>query len=326
MSAVANKSKMSSDLKRIVKSLVRANFAGTELLSYLTERFKYNKSGEWQAIIDDSRIKVNGVVAQSDLILQKDDSLEYHHLDHPEPEVDFSYEVVHSAADFQVLNKPGNLPVHPAGKFFHNTLWAALKKEGLEPHFINRIDRETSGLILVALNKPTASNLGKQIQSKSVYKEYMTIVEGEFPQKINAQGYLEKDPNSELDKKVVYKEAVDFEKHGKNGVDTTFELIEKYSGLSLVKCVIRTGKMHQIRATLNSLGFPMVGDKIYGVDETFYLKFIHKKLSDVDLKKMRMTRQALHAHVLKFKDPQSGKALEFTCALPADMKKVLKEQ
>lgn len=326
LNAVANKFKMSNDLKRIVKSQIQPQFGGCELLIYLSDKFRYNSPDEWQEIISDKRIYVNGLVAKAGVILQENDLLEYHHLDHPEPEVDFDYTIVAETDGYLVLDKPGNLPVHPAGKFFHNTLWAKLKKEGYEPHIVNRLDRETSGLMVVALNKRSASSLGKQIQSKSIYKEYMAIVEGEFPGSVIARGHLVKDIDSELDKKVLYCEDDNFEQYGKNGVHTSFELLEIYSGLSMVKCVIKTGKMHQIRATLSSLKYPLVGDKIYGVDERVYLKFIRKELKDEDYRKMRMNRQALHAHILKFKDPDSGEMLEFKSELPEDMKRVLQKQ
>ena len=316
---------MSSDLQRTVKSLVKPQYCGHTLLEYLSERFNYNSPAEWQEIVDEKRLCVNGRPASCDELLKENDLLEYRHLDHPEPEVDFNFDIIHRTDDFLLINKTGNLPVHPAGPFFHHTLWAALKKEGFEPRFINRLDRETSGLVLAALHKDSASKLGRQIQSRSIYKEYLAIVEGHFPASIEARGYLEKDSASAIDKKLLFHKDDDFSKHGKKGVDSSFELVENFGGLSLLKCVIRTGKMHQIRATLHTLGFPLAGDKIYGVNEEYYLKFIHKKLEADDMQKLRLSRQALHAHVLKFKDPESGETLEFSCELPADLKEVLKK-
>ena len=317
---------MSSKLHRVVKSKVSAQFSGYTLLDYLSERFAYNNSLEWQKLIDDKHLKVNEKDVTSSSILKEDDLVEYYHEDHQEPDVDFSFEIIHQNEDFIIVNKPGNLPIHPAGKFFHNTLWSALKKMGIEPHFINRLDRETSGLVLVALNKGTASKLGKQIQSRSIHKEYLAIVEGNFSEAVEARGYLEKDPNSEIAKKLIFRSDDKFEKYGKSGVDSSFEPVENFGDITLIKCIIITGKTHQIRATLNSIGFPLVGDKIYGLDESFYIKFIHKQLSDEDRKRMRMKRQALHAHILKFKDPHSGDILDFSCELPEDMKRVLEKK
>ena len=316
---------MSSDLQRVVKSQVKQQYEGLTLLDYLSQRFSYNSPQEWQGIIDDRRLKVNGCEAGSSLILHYNDTLEYYHEDHPEPEVDLFYETIYKGQGFMLLNKPGNLPVHPAGPFFHHTLWALLKKEGIEPHFINRLDRETSGLILIALNKETASKLGKQIQAKAVYKEYRAVVEGKFPEEVEAKGFLEKDPNSKIEKKLIFHKDENFEPYGKSGVDSSFERIANYGSLSLLKCTIRTGRMHQIRATLKSLGFPLAGDKIYGIDENLYLKFIHNGLEAKDLQKLRLKRQALHAHILRFRDPESGKTLEFRCDLPKDMKSLLEK-
>lgn len=310
---------MLNDNLRVVKSQIKPHFAGYSLIDYLVEKFPYNDREGWLLIIANKQIHLNGEVAGSTDTIKSDDILEYFHQNHSEPEVDSDFRIIFESDNYLVIDKPGNLPVHPAGKFFHNTLWSILKKDGYKPHFINRLDRETSGLILVALNKDTASALGKQIQEKKVFKKYLALVEGEFPESIDAKGYLEKDWGSEIEKKLIFKADPDFEKHGKNGVHSFFEKKQCKNGLSLLECVIETGRMHQIRATLKSLGFPLAGDKIYGVDESFYLKFIHKKMTEEDWGILRMKRQALHAHTLRFLDPVSRKEVEYVSKMPQDM-------
>ncbi len=314
---------MSSELKRTVSSKVPNNYTGKSLLDYLSTRYAYHSREKWTELINAEKLKVNSETGVPGTVLNHNDIVDYLY-EGQEPEVNKDFSILYEDDEILVINKPGDLPVHPAGKFFNNTLWAELKKTYSNIHFINRIDRETSGVVLVALNADAASFLGKCFQDRNVTKEYLALVEGRFPQEVtDALGYLEKDPQSEIRKKLFFKPDNNYEIHGKNGVNSSFSTIKEYGPITLIKCLIKTGKTHQIRATLNSLGFPIVGDKLYGINEKAYLKFIKKTLTEEDRQELRMDRQALHASSLQFIHPSSKKSMTFKAPLPEDFKKLI---
>ena len=117
-------------------------------------------------------------------------------------------------------------------------------------------------------------------------------------------------------KKFSFTESDDWQKHGKLSARTEFKLLKKHNGFSHIHCTLHTGRTHQIRATLLALAYPLVGDKIYGVDEQFFLSFIEGKLNEEDKKRLRIDRQALHCSYLCFQHPRTEEKLEFKCDIP----------
>ena len=172
----------------------------------------------------------------------------------------------------------------------------------------------------MAKNPSIAANLSGQFERREVDKQYVTIVEGCFDKEVQARGFLTKDEASSVRKKLHFEAAENYLEYGKDGVFTEFLPASQKGQFSLVKVKIHTGKMHQIRATLFSLGYPIVGDKIYGVDDAFFEKFIAKNLTKEDKKRMVLARQALHAERLDFKHPVTNEKVSFTAPIPEDMK------
>lgn len=314
---------MSNKLKRLVSSKVPSTFGGATLIDYLCSRYNYQSREVWQNLIDARDLKVNGSCVNEDFILKSNDLLEYDYTPANEPAVDANFSIIYEDDFIIVLDKPGDLPMHPSGKFFNNTLWALLKSKLETVHFINRLDRETSGLVLIAKDSNSSSKLAAQFENRKVKKEYLAIVEGDFQEGIIAKGYLQKDEVSSVRKKLKFIEAEDYQAYGKDCVYSEFECLKSDSQFSLLKVKIHTGKTHQIRATIFSLGYPVVGDKIYGVDDRFFEKMIAKTLTDEDRERLILKRQALHAHKLSFSHPETDETMSFELELPDDMQGVI---
>jgi 23S rRNA pseudouridine955/2504/2580 synthase/23S rRNA pseudouridine1911/1915/1917 synthase len=246
-----------------------------------------------------------------------------------EPEVESQFSVLFEDPFLLVINKPGNLPCHPAGRYFNNTLWTQLKEQYNLPYLsiINRLDRETSGIVLCAKKKETARQVQLQFKKRLVQKRYIVFVEGCFPsQWLSARGHIGNNQESVIRKKCrffAHSQSLKIKKAGKS-CHTLFKGVRAVDGISQVLAIPTTGRLHQIRASLHGLGYPVVGDKLYGVDENFFLKFINGGLSDHDRTRLRITRQALHGAELRFTHPESGERLRFTAPLPKDLEDLMR--
>ena len=304
--------------------------AGQQLLDFISQRFTYRNREEWQTELAADRFLLNDGEARGDSILVQGDRLVYLMPALTEPPVDVNYTVLHEDDDLLVINKPAPLPCHPGGRFFAHTLWALLKENhGLaEPRLINRLDRETSGIVLVAKNKDAARLCQAQFIQHRVEKVYLVVVEGDFPDAVapvEANGWLGPDPDSAIRKKMRFYPAQNDAPPGAVESNTEFRRISgsRNTSLSLVEARPHTGRCHQIRASLLHLGFPVVGDKLYGVDEQLFLRFKEGCLSATDHTLLRIPRQALHASSLRLSHPVNGKELEFIAPLPPTLEGLL---
>ena len=310
---------------------IREKDAGKTLVAFLVARFTYHTGVEWARLIAEGRVRVNGYATLPEVVLQVDDVMRYDASDIPEPPVDETLRVVSDDPLLMVVDKSGNLPCHPGGRYFNHTLWALLKvRYGLtDPVLINRIDRETSGLVMVGKTPGAAQNLWKQFVAHTVVKRYTVFVEGEFPERLETAGWLSSDRDSAIRKKrrFTQAEAVSAAPDEESEwAETVFERVRVCDGFSVVTALPRTGRLHQIRATLLSQGYPVVGDKLYGLDERMFLKFCDDTLSEEDRRRLRLRRQALHADYLKFRHPRFGTLTELTAPLPAEMAALLMPQ
>ena len=307
-------------MKRRVASKLPSSAAGEKLLDYLSGRFAYHTPEEWQNKITSGEIALNGAICRTpEHILQGNDLLEYFPAALIEPEVRRDYKIVFEDEHLLVIDKPGNLPVHPAGPYFAHTLWALLADRGYgKVHFVNRLDRETSGLLIAAKNNQIAGELSKTLPD--MQKIYNVLVHGCWEKKCTAAGYLMPDKSSAIRKKQLF---TILPAPGAVAVETLFIPLAYTGKFTLLAAELRTGRMHQIRATLHGMGFPVVGDKLYGLDEQFYRRLALDTLSEVDHQKLILPRQALHCAQLNFIHPVTGQSMTFQSPLPGEIADLL---
>jgi len=301
--------------ERIIESTVDENASGQRLDIWLSRRFTYLSRNQWQDAVREHRILLNGKHTRCSRILQTGELITFRP-ERDEPPATMDYRIVYEDEFLYVVDKGGDLPCHPAGPFFRHTLWFDMKRRFGQVYIANRLDRETSGLMLVGKTPATATRLAELFQSDAVCKRYHALVYGKFTAPVNACGYLLDIPAGPVRKKrrFVFTEETDGEK-----AETLLTPLEIHSSWSRVEAVPRTGRLHQIRATLCSLGFPLLGDKLYGPDETIYLRFADGTMTDGDRERLVLPRQALHALSLEFTHPHTGQALNFTAPWPDDL-------
>ena len=306
--------------KRVISTRIsRERGAGMPLLDYLVARFTYRDRDGWRERIAAGELRVNNVAAVPERVLADGEVLSYHPGDLPEPPVDLAWRVVYEDEYFRIVEKSGNLPVHPAGPFYRHTLWFELRRTFGNVHLVNRLDRETSGLLLVARHAEAARKLSRTPWRK----EYLALVFGSFTEPVEAEGVLLPDAAGAVRKKRRFIPAgAAPPAAGGEFAATRLEPVAVRAGVSLVRALPRTGRLHQIRATLCSLGFPLLGDKLYGPDERIYLKIRDDRIDAADRALLRMPRQALHSAALTFRHPFTGREVHVESPLPEDFRTV----
>ena len=290
------------------------------------ERFTYQSRTGWQSIIREGRIAVNGIRVRASRRLHAGDVITFDVRGIAEPEVDPSYSVVLERPAFLVVSKSGCLPVHPSGCYFRNTLLMLMKERYGELFVVNRLDRETSGLVVLAKDAETAGILSGLFASRQVEKTYLAVVFGTFPAgTVVKNGWLSSDPGSPVRKKRRFTETAPGTEDAEP-CSTEFICLKSSAAFSLVECRPHTGRLHQIRATLCSCGFPLVGDKLYGPDDMIFLRFTEEAMTDADRAALVLPTQALHAWRLRFTMPGTDEAIECESTPPDAMLKLFEPE
>ena len=210
------------------------------------------------------------------------------------------FEIIHEDGDLLVINKPADLVCHPTKGDAYSSLISRIRLYlgPVEAHLINRLDRETSGIVLVAKNGPVALELRRLWEARLVRKQYLAIVHGHVSE---ARGQIDASLGRDEESQVAIKDGV-----RPDGLPATteFELDCRFSrpegDFSLLRVSPFTGRKHQIRIHLAHYGHPIVGDKLYGGDENLYLDFVLGRLTDVQRQRLILANQALHASELHF--------------------------
>lgn len=274
---------------------------------------KYSRMSA-KRLIDDNKVKVNGKVQKSSYIVKKGDEILLEEDEPKEIELkpqDILLDVVYEDNDIIVVNKQKGLVVHPGNGNPDGTLVnaiLALCKDSLSgiggeirPGIVHRLDKDTTGLLIIAKNDVAHIKMSDQIKNREVKKTYITLVRGNVKEDeatINMPiGRSEKDR-----KKMAVK------KGGKEAI-THFKVLKRYEGYTLLEVTIDTGRTHQIRVHLSKIGFPVVGDEVYSNGKNPF----------------GVKGQLLHAKKLEFKHPITGKELLLEADLPKEFKDVINQ-
>ncbi|TGN02217.1 RluA family pseudouridine synthase [Leptospira dzoumogneensis] len=295
---------------------------------FLASRFTYQSRSNWRKILEEGKILVQGKPVKPSYSIKEGDEILYLPGESFEPPIQTDFQILYEDPYYITVEKPGDIPIHSAGRYRKNNLTDLIQED---PRFekiytIHRLDRETSGVVIFGKDPESASKLSDLFSKRKIQKTYIAFVWGEFPARLKAKGFLISDPSSLIRKKRKFVHEDSFRKSDvpEEDYETSETIFRKigegtFQGIhfSKVYCLPKTGRLHQIRATLYSLGFPLLGDKIYGKDEGTFLEFIEGKDPDL-IAKLGMNRQALHSSSLKFIHPFTGIKTKIRSNLPKD--------
>ena len=296
---------------------------------YMSEHVQHSSRNRIQKAADAGFIQVNGKPVKSNYKVRPGDVITLM-LDRPhydttiEPE-EMPLDIVYEDDQLMVINKPAGLVVHPGCGNFHGTLvnavaWHLRDLPTYDPNdpsvgLVHRIDKDTSGLLVIAKTPEAKTELGAQFFNHDTHRSYNALVWGNFAEDTGRiEGNIGRDPKDRL-RMAVFPVCSE---NGKSAV-THYKVLERYGYVTLVECRLETGRTHQIRAHMKHIGHPLFGDERYGGTEILrgertasYKAFIQNcfKLCN---------RQALHARTLGFVHPVTGQQMDFTSELAADM-------
>jgi 23S rRNA pseudouridine1911/1915/1917 synthase len=297
--------------------------SGLRLDRYLHRRVTWRSRNEFQAMIRSGEVRVNGATRKPSSRLAAGDRVD---TPVPDPERMPLREVVLSV-DVPFLwedewlfavNKPPLVPVHPTRRYLNENLHDALawrfRDAGFRPQHLHRLDRETSGVLLYAKDRSVIPHLQRQFEGRKVHKEYLALVHGRVrAERGTVQGAILRSRTSRI---CIKREVTPA---GRPSV-TDYAVEERAGAFTLLRLFPKTGRSHQIRVHLAHIGHPIVGDKIYGKEEAFFLRWFNRGMDPGEAaKRLLLPRQALHAARLRFLHPVDGRERDIEAPLPGDM-------
>jgi 23S rRNA pseudouridine1911/1915/1917 synthase len=296
----------------------------TRLDSFLAAQIDGWSRARLQRLIEDEEVLINGKPAKASYKLRAGDEIEVELTAPPAatftPE-DIPLEIIFEDDSLIVVNKPAGLVVHPAAGIHSGTLANALayhfqklsKRAGdIRPGIVHRLDKDTSGLMVVAKNEATHENLADQFRAREVFKSYVALVHGVVKQQSGRiEQPIARDPRTRIRMAVV---------RAGRGALSLYKIRKSFKSFTLLDVELKTGRTHQIRVHLSWLKHPVVGDEVYGGGRD-------KTVQDVRLRAAirKLHRQFLHAERLGFRHPTSGELLQFIAPLPPELSQLLAE-
>ena len=285
---------------------VEADLVGERIDKAVTEKCNLNSRSAAQKLIESDAVKVNGIIVSKNYKVRLNDKITVQVPEARELEIkaeNIPLDIIYEDSDLLVVNKPKDMVVHPAAGNYDGTLVNALLyhcKDSLSgingvirPGIVHRIDKDTSGLLIVAKNDFAHISLAEQIKVHSFTRQYQSVVYGRIK---NESGKIDAPIGRHP---VDRKKMTVTTKNSKNAV-THYELIEQFDNFAHIKLTLETGRTHQIRVHMSYIGHPVAGDPVYGP----------KKVIEY------LNGQCLHAGLIGFKHPRTGKYIEIESELP----------
>lgn len=299
-------------MDEIREFLVLEDEEGDRLDVYLSSQLGDMSRSYIQKIIKDKKVKVNGKEEKAKYLVKEDDKVV---IEIPAPKLlevlpqDIPIDIVYEDTDVLIINKPQDMVVHPAPGNYENTLVNAIIyhcKDKLSsingvirPGIVHRIDKDTSGLLMIAKNNNSHNSLAEQLKDHSITREYEFICHGVVKEdKITVNKPIGRNPKDRLKMAVV--------PGGKNAV-THFEVVQRFENFTHMKARLETGRTHQIRVHALSINHPLLGDPVYGPKNN----------------KFKTNGQTLHAKKLGFIHPSKNEYIEFDSELPKYFKDII---
>ncbi|MDD2595763.1 MAG: RluA family pseudouridine synthase [Bacteroidales bacterium] len=302
---------------------------------YITDHMEQTSRHRIQLAIEAGYVRVNDVVVKANYKVKPLDVItivmpfQRRGFEvRPEP---IPLDIVYEDDDLLVINKPAGLVVHPGFGHFSGTLINALSYHlGISQDadagdermgiLVHRIDKNTSGLLVVAKNDESQLDLAKQFFDHSIQRKYIALVWGNIAEESGTiEGNIGRDPNDRLRFKVFQDGS-----QGKHAV-THYNVLERFGYVTLVECILETGRTHQIRVHMNYIGHPLFNDDRYGGDRVLKGTLYAKYKQFIDNCFEILPRHALHAKTLGFVHPRTGKTVFLESAIPADMETVIEK-
>ena len=298
----------------IFKFLINEEWEGLRIDKYLSSNLDFLSRSYIQKMIQEQNVSVNGKIVKANYNLKEDDEIEFQLPPNVEPDIvaeNIPLDVLYEDDDVIVVNKPKGMVVHPAAGHYSGTLVNALMhhcKDSLSgingvmrPGIVHRIDKDTTGSLIICKNDTSHEFIAAQLKEHSIVRKYRAICMGiikEDDLTINAP--IGRHP---IERK---KMAIN-EKNGKSAI-THVKVLKRLKNATYIECRLETGRTHQIRVHLSSLGHPLLGDELYGDTKNKY----------------KLQGQTLHAHILGFIHPKTKEYIETTAEIPSYFEKLLK--
>jgi 23S rRNA pseudouridine1911/1915/1917 synthase len=286
--------------------------SGKTLIDAVSQRFTYHTCDYWQNQITEGVIRINDRATSPGQILNEGDSLKFTIKNFEEPDINCDYQIVFQNDFLFLVNKPAGLPVHSTRRFYRQTLVETMRRRQgiakISP--LQRLDRETSGLMFVADNDRVPAKFYKRLTHYLKRKFYLAIVRGRFPwsHKVCNQSLAEA-----LTPPVKYKMIASDQ--GKTA-QTSFSLLAANNDFSLVLAEIVNGRKHQIRAHLQHLGFPLIGEKLYYKDALYFIKRCNDEMTANDWKELGANNHLLHSFAISTRLPGHDDEIFFAEKVP----------